>query len=241
MVLEEEHAIHAELVAFWSPLARDPCIEESFSMLNRRLALEEQALRYTQATEWPACPTLSPEVCKERLKRAPATSPGADGLRYSHLLALAPVVVPMLRSLFDQWVTIGSWPLAFQDTLLVCLLKEGSCNPLAGDVHPISLLSCASKILTQHLAQWMLGVVPALIHASQKGFLPGRGLTSALLALETQVFTSCEGALLLLDLAKAFPTIKQQWLLKAVAATGAPAWLVTSLRSLYARQRARFK
>ena len=235
-VLEDEDMILAELVAYWSPLARKPVDEESGPIAERRLNLEARALNCVVATEWPACPSLTPAVCKERLARAPVTSPGVDGLRYNHLCSLHEITGPLSSGLFAEWVADGSWPFCFQDSLVVCLHKDPQHTPSAGDIRPISLLSCASKILTQHLACWMLSVVPALIHASQKGFLPGRGLSSALYELELQVFTSGSGALLLLDIAKAFPTIKQSWLPKALASTGAPRWLIACITSLYSRQ-----
>ena len=78
--------------------------------------------------------------------------------------------------------------------------------------------------------------------------MPEGGIEAAPFALGLAVFGGEDdaasippGCLLLLDIARAFPTLRHSWILDMMQASACPAWLVQAVRAQLAGQRARFK
>ena len=72
------------------------------------------------------------------------------------------------------------------------------------------------------------------------------GVEASLLALEHCAFGSGSGEipsgfLVLLDVARAFPTLDHMWIFSVLCASGAPLWLQDAVKALYSHQRNRFR
>ena len=100
---------------------------------------------------------------------------------------------------------------------IVSLLpKKDKPRNLISNWRPISLLSIFYKILSSCIAERIKSMLPFLIHADQKGFLPGRYIGESIRLLYDILFythnRNIPGQLLLLDFEKAFDSISHDYL-----------------------------
>ena len=226
---ESPQAIADSLFSFWEPLMTTVHKPE-------RLLLKD-ILAFAVQPRWAPIPITSREQLLNRLRHAPSTSAGADGLRYSHLLALGSPLLELAEQLFVQWIEEGNWSDVLSHSWLVPIAKVGDCIPGPEAIRPIALSSCLSKLLAGELARWLYASLPESIHAQQFGFLPGRGTEGALLHLEQGAF--CQGAIeenvacLFLDIQRAFPSLSHAYLYALVEASAAPRWFKRALEAMY--------
>ena len=210
------------------------------------LAQEEASvLELVPAVVWPPPPQVSPEEMCERLRHAPVTAPGPDGVGYVHLFSLGSALYDLASQLFEGWIESGAWPPSLSYSWLVAIPKGASFAPSPDEVRPIALTDCLSKLLTSSLARWLYGVLPQHICDRQFGFLPNRGTEGALMMLEHSVLggglDDGDAACLFLDIKRAFPTVSHRFLHRVLEAAGAPQWLRNALLSLYQDLNAAFR
>ena len=131
-------------------------------------------------------------------------------------------------------------------TLSVPLPKNDELPGAAG-VRPIAMGQTFAKILSRCLARWLYPLVSARIHGCQHGYSAGRGVDPALVSLELEAFglhaegTPAKGWLFLLDIARAFPSLRHDFLFQIIKASDAPSWLLRALRRVVTMSRTCFK
>ena len=194
---------------------------------------------------WPSEPISSIGEFSARLKRAPKTSPGPDGVRYSHLFGLGASLTRLLVDLYEAWILRGTWCASLSMTHFVALPKpnQDSC-PTPSSIRPFALSNCLGKALTGQLSAWLAGIVPQHILDIQHGFLQGRSTIDALLDVEYYSLTSAPlsdtRVLLLLDVARAFPSLVHEHMYDCMIGAGAPQWLLRAVMNLYNSLEGRF-
>ena len=233
---EDPRAIANSLATYWGDVATTPLLNDE-DCADRDLLLREVSAHFVPIT-WPDRPFASSSDFKNRLKHAPSTCPGPDGVRFAHLKGLGEPLCELIAELFNSWMADGTWIPLLSDTHFVALLKPNATEcPTPSSIRPIALTNCAGKLLTAHLAGWLASIVPPHIASIQHGFLAGRGTAEALLEIEYHSLTrsplSDEHMLLLLDVSRAFPSLLHTYIMECLAGASAPQWLCLAIKSLY--------
>ena len=167
-------------------------------------------------------------VC-QRLPRGKA--PGDDGLPYEFYAAfwerLAPRLLAVLNAAFHSASTTAL-PLSMRSGRITLLYKgKGADRTQPSSYRPITLLNCDYKIAAAAIAARLGAPLSSVVDSSQTAFLPKRWIgDNVLVHLETLDYlpaTGQPGAMVFLDLAKAFDRIDRAWILRSLEALGAPA------------------
>lgn len=106
-------------------------------------------------------------------KLHPGKTPGANGLPAEFYKRYTNILSPHLRRLFVDSHKEGILKPDLRMTTIVVIYKEGKSRNHCGSYRPISLLNSEVKSLATILATRLLGVVTALAHEDQSGFMPG--------------------------------------------------------------------
>ena len=182
-------------------------------------------------------------VC-QRLPRGKA--PGDDGLPYEFYVAfwerLAPRLLAVLNAAFHSTSTAALPPSMRSGRITLLYKGKGADRTQPGSYRPITLLNCDYKIAAAAIAARLGAPLSSVIDSSQTAFLPKRWIGDNVLAhLETVDYlqaTGQPGALVFLDLAKAFDRVDRAWILRSLEALGAPACIPRWVEVLHGGTRA---
>ena len=101
----------------------------------------------------------------------------------------------------------------------------------------ITLLNSDHKIFTKALTVKLAQTVPAIIHESQAGFIPGRSIFDQVkltkLVVDYAETVEENGAIIALDQEKAYDKITHDYLWKTLAKYNLPASFIATVKSLY--------
>uniref|UniRef100_A0A8C5P6L6 Reverse transcriptase domain-containing protein n=1 Tax=Leptobrachium leishanense TaxID=445787 RepID=A0A8C5P6L6_9ANUR len=125
------------------------------------------------------------------------------------------------------------------------LKKPGKDDTDVRNYRPISLLNTDLKILAKIMANRLAPLLPALVHADQVGFIPGReardATTRVLSAIGLAKRTHTGLLLLSTDVEKAFDRVSWRFLFSVLARMGVGGSFLSWLEALYANPTARVK
>ena len=141
-------------------------------------------------------------------------SPGIDGLRLSHMF------VPLLATIYNNWMRQGTIPRRFTRGIVKLLRK---------------MLNTDLKILAKILANRLQTVLPSLICPEQTCAVKGRTIQDSLHLVRT-IVEKVDGnaALINLDQSKAFDRVDHAFLEAVLSAAGFGIDFRTWIRLLYA-------
>ena len=196
--------------------------------------------------------TFTAEEVAHALAQAPSSSsPGPDGIpftmwqlqlavqggRASRMQDGPRVWAPLLAHLFTGIATTGHLPPAFNLGTITPLPKPGQPNipPPAGK-RPITLLNSIYRIMAKVVANRFSDALAPAIGPEQSAFLPGRYIADNIL-LTSLVPHLClaldvHGAVVFLDISKAFDTIDREFLYQCLLEMGASTGMVNLARLL---------
>jgi ribonuclease HI len=122
------------------------------------------------------------------------SSPGEDAIKFIMLKKLPTEAKHYLLMIFNDILTSGEVPAAWQRTKVIPILKPNKDPNCADSYRPISLLSCVrklfEKIILTRLEYWAEKF--EMLSPSQFGFRKGHGTTDCLAILTTDVQISFE-------------------------------------------------
>ena len=126
-------------------------------------------------------------------------------------------------------------PSGFNDGILFLLPKKGIGTP--GDTRPLSVTNAYNRIIAKGVLSCILPALIEFLHASQKGFVPGRRGEDHIKALNELFYKALEldGEelfVLFVDTQKAFDSIDHDFLLALLGHVGFPNWIVNLVRAL---------
>ena len=172
-------------------------------------------------------------------------APGPDGLSYELYRALGQMATEMLATLTEAMLHGDQQAMArptFCEALIVLLPKKGDLTECK-NWRPISLINSDYKIVMALLANRLGPILHKVIGEEQTGFVPGRSIFSAILAVKAAIMrhrdSSPTGLLLLLDLEKAYDRVNQPFLFAAMERFGLPLSWIGILRVLYGVSKSR--
>lgn len=197
------------------------------------------------------------ELMAALAQSANGKSPGTDGLPYEVYRAFWPQLGPLLlaatSAAFDAVSSLGeaapaaavaaALPPSWREGIITLLYKGKSLlRELLASYRPITLLNCDYKLVSKAFSNRLQPALSELIDELQTAFLAGRdGRENALYhqsLVEYLASSGQQGALLMLDIEKAYDRVDRGWLLKVAGAMGFGQHALTWLRLFTADGRA---
>lgn len=139
-------------------------------------------------------------------------SPGPDGFPSEFFRKFADQLSPILLSVYEESLLVGSLPLTTRQAVISLILKKDKDALNCGSYRPISLLNVDGKILSKILACRLETILPSIVATDQTGFIKGRhsffNIRRLLNILYGPTSSDFPEILLLLDAEKAFNRVE---------------------------------
>lgn len=167
----------------------------------------------------------------DTLRQQSGTSPGPDGVRADALLASVPVGV--LKALLNGLIIRGTLPVELKKSRTVFIVKGKESTSDPSQMRPISMTSALVRLFHGILARRLRDRL--VLHPTQTGFVPIDGCAINTLVLERAIRSAQEGpvSLALLDVRKAFDSVRHESLLRAAKSFGVASRVIEYLRDYY--------
>ena len=161
---------------------------------------------------------------------------GIDKISCKIIKLATPVISDSLTLIFNQAITLSSFPDEWKIARVIPLYKNGQRN-IPGNYRPISVLPAISKIMERILYDQLHSYLTTfeLLSDSQFGFQKSHSTASALLDCTNEWYVNLDrkmfNLVVLIDLKKAFDTVDHQILLRKLELYGIKGQALTLLRS----------
>lgn len=123
---------------------------------------------------------------------------------------------PILLSVYEELLLVGSLPLTTRQAVISLILKKDKDALNCGSYRPISLLNVDGKILSKILACRLETILPSIVATDQTGFIKGRhsffNIRRLLNILYGPTSSDIPEILLSLDAEKAFDRVEWDYL-----------------------------
>ena len=168
-------------------------------------------------------------------------TPGFDGLPAEFYLVFWNDICDMLIDSFNFSLLNGSMSLSQRNGIITLLPKKDRDPLLVKNYRPITLLSTDYKILAKCIATRLKRCLHLVINSDQSGFMKGRNIGHnirlILDIIEYSDFNNIPGAILLLDIEKAFDSVSHNFLFHTLKQFNFGDNFIHSIKTLYsARQ-----
>ena len=144
-------------------------------------------------------------------------SPGLDGLPVEFYIVFWTDLSDLLLNSFNFSMENGLMSSSQRNGVITLIPKKDKDTLFLKNFRPISLLTVDYKILAKTLANRLKKKLSNLIHPDQSGFLKGRNIGNNIRLIidiiEYTDFKKIPGAILLLDIQKAFDSVSHEFLL----------------------------
>ena len=161
-------------------------------------------------------------------------SPGIDGLPYEVYLRLSHMFVPLLATIYDNWMRQGTIPRRFTRDIVKLLCKNKHGEDGISNFRSLRMLNTDLKILAKILENRLQTVLPSLICPEQTCAVKGRTIQDSLYLVRTIVEKVDGNAVLInLDQSKAFDRVDHAFLEAVLSAAGFGLHFRTWIRLLY--------
>ena len=183
---------------------------------------------YSSEMVWPPPPAPSKDDFVKILQCQRWSAPGPDLLSYGFLKLVPQHAAEICLQLWHQLsCSSPSLPHWFGDTWLAIVPKDQSLTP--GRMRPSALKNTLAKLTLLPLSHCLTNSLISWLPAMQQGACPTRSTAANLIAIENGAHQVSkqeqQGALILCDIADAFPSISHKWLQLCFTTTGMPGWL----------------
>lgn len=165
-------------------------------------------------------------------------TPGFDGLPIEFYVVLWPDICEMLLKSFNFSLQMGAMSLSQRNGVITLLPKKDKDPLKIQNYRPITLLTVDYKILAKCLANRVKRFIHGLIHSDQSGFLKGRNIgNNVRLIFDIIEYTQTNeipGAILLLDIQKAFDSVSHTFLFQTLKQFNFGDKFINWIKTLYA-------
>ena len=181
-------------------------------------------------------PVTVSHVCRLLLGLSGNKATGIDKISCKIIKKAAPIISDSLTLIFNQAITLSSFPDEWKMAKVVPLYKNGQRN-IPGNYRPISVLPAISKIMERILYDQLYDYLTKfeLLSDSQFGFRKFHSTASALLDCTNDWYVNLDrkmfNLVVLIDLKKAFDTVDHQILLRKLELYGIKGQALTLLKS----------
>lgn len=216
-IIVNQHAILEEINSFYQTLYTKHCGDN-----NSDNEMEDflDSIEFPQLNEVDKV-LLDKPISKKELFDTIASmkhnkSPGLDGLPVEFYIVFWKDISDMLIDSFNFSLQNGLMSSSQRNGVITLIPKKDRDASYLKNFRPISLLTVDYKILAKTLANRVKKILSDLIHPDQSGFLKGRNIgNNVRLIIDIIEYTESEqipGAILLLDIQKAFDSVSHDFL-----------------------------
>ncbi|CAX43512.1 polyprotein of L1-like non-LTR retrotransposon [Candida dubliniensis CD36] len=114
----------------------------------------------------------------QQIKKYTAT--GLDGISYYGLVSLWETLGPSLTMAANYILETGTLPLSMQKVIIRLIKKSPKSAGTIGDFRPISVTTCALRLLSSCFETRLKSSATTLIDAAQTGFIQGRSIDNTI-------------------------------------------------------------
>ena len=147
-------------------------------------------------------------------------SPGLDGLPVEFYIVFWKDLCDMLLNSYNFSLQNGFMSLSQRNGVITLIPKKDKDLLYLKNFRPITLLTVDYKILAKMLANRLKKTLSYLIHPDQSGFLKGRNIGNNVRLIidiiEYTKYKNIPGAILLLDIQKAFDSVSHEFLIRVL-------------------------
>ena len=172
------------------------------------------------------------------------TSAGPDGIPFRLYKNLAKTAAPLLLEVVRY---LASTPTAktnksfnYSDLFFIPKKLEAL---LAKAMRPISVSNTDNRLIARMVKEVILGPLSEMLGMSQHAFLPHRSIEDPIRLVNDLFYSKYEAGeefyLLLVDFAKAFDSVSQEFLFALLRHVGVPDWVCNIISNLYSNVRAK--
>ena len=135
---------------------------------------------------------VSPRSILKVLKKAKKTSPGPDGIYYTHIINLPESALLYLAKLYETTWNCCYFPEAWKKGITILLHKPGKNLQDPKSYRPITLLSALGKTLERLMNEELVAImeIKEIIPESQAGFRANRSTQDKLIALTQDIIAA---------------------------------------------------
>ena len=161
---------------------------------------------------------------------------GIDKISCKIIMIAAPAISDSLTFIFNQAITLSSFPNEWKMARVIPLYKNGHRN-IPGNYRPISVLPAISKIMERIMYDQLYNYLTKfeLLSDSQFGFRKSHSTATALLDCTNDWYMNLDrkmfNLVVLIDLKKAFDTVDHQILMRKLELYGIKGEALTLLKS----------
>ncbi len=179
---------------------------------------------------------LTKDELEKAVRKIPvASAPGLDGLRSGLYKKFSRLLDPVLETFNYCMEHRVPLPRALSDGVIVLLFKKGDRRQLE-NYRPVTLLSVAIKAIAGALAARINSVLRDLVGPNQTGFMKGRDIRSniyeVMLAHQAAKRDRVSGAIVFLDMKKAYDKLSHDFLLRVLEKMEFPPYFTDAVRLL---------
>jgi hypothetical protein len=171
-------------------------------------------------------------------------APGPDGIPYSAWRCAGDPLLDVLFNAYEAFLQGTPLPEGFNNSLMVFIPKgeeesdRGTVARVPGSTRPISLSNTASKFFALAVNRPLAQVASLTTHPRQRGFIAGRSLVDNVIEIEGlgqsyAIADAPDPAILLFDIAAAFPSLAHQWLFVVLRKMRIPKFMIKCIQELY--------
>jgi hypothetical protein len=171
---------------------------------------------------------------------------GIDIISCKIIRIAAPAISDSLTYIFNQAITLSSFPNEWKMTRVIPLYKNGQRN-IPGNYRPISVLPAISKIMERIMYDQLYNYSTRfeLLRDSQFGFRKSHSTATALLDCTNDWYMNLDRKMFnlvaLIDLKKAFDSVDHQILLRKLELYGIKGEALTLLKSYLSNRNQKFQ
>ena len=159
----------------------------------------------------------------QQIKKYTAT--GLDGISYYGLVLLWETLGPSLTLAANYILETGTLPLSMQKVIIRLIKKSPKSAGTIGDFRPISVTTCALRLLSSCFETRLKSLATTLIDAAQTGFIQGRSIDNTInmvgMVMTELIKPSTEiddyACFVALDFHKAFDSVRHDYLNELLA------------------------
>ncbi|KAL3678645.1 hypothetical protein R1sor_021601 [Riccia sorocarpa] len=226
-ITKEVHRHFSEVFSAPEPYADDSVPRDFLSVFTGRVSREQLAYLDDLPTHV--------EFTDELLASAKGKSPGFDGFNIDAIRAIWSFVGPTYVSAMQECWRTRNFPKGFMEGIIILIPKETGIESLAG-WRPITLLSSIYKLFAKLIASRLALILPTLVPVQQQGFIVGRNVHNNVLFFtlvhELLKRERRPASFIMLDLAKAFDTLRHDFLFLALESLGFSAHFILLIRCI---------
>ena len=220
-----------------------------FTKEERAVNLRFKKFMQSPTVQQPFAPFTMKEL-KSAIKRMKKKgAPGPDELPPTFFKALGPKALQTLLEIFNRSLEEGFCPQVWRNAIIIPLLKAGKSPSAIESFRPVSLTSCAVKIMERMVAERLTRLAEklGLFNKLQAGFRKGRSCEDQILRIVQAIEDGFQqkklhrSVLVLLDFSKAYDTVWRERLLLTMGERGIPLQLINWLKGFLHNRQANVK